>query len=77
MVDWDSVERGITFGHCRDLRGVYLSCTACRRWVGVEIAEAVRAFGADTHLGDVAKRLRCSECGQRRGSVTAWAHSPR
>ena len=78
MVQWDSKERGVRLDECRGVRGVYLGCTPCHRSVGVELAEAMRVFGADTFLGDIARRLKCTECGERKGYVMVWANtSPR
>lgn len=76
MVSWDSKERGIRLADCCTVRGVYLGCSACNRHVGVEITEAVRAFGDRIYLRDLAQRLRCSDCGARKGYVMTWAHPP-
>jgi hypothetical protein len=73
MVDWNSKERGVRIGESQGLRGIYLGCNACNRWVGVEMKEALRAFGADTYARDLARRLKCNVCGERQGYVMAWA----
>jgi hypothetical protein len=75
MVEWDSKERGVPLGANQGLRGYYIGCSACRRWITIEFAIALRRFGASTYTGDLAQRLRCNECGARRGYVMAWAAS--
>jgi hypothetical protein len=76
MVDWDSNERGIRIGDSRS-RGLILSCYGCQHSVRVEQGEAVRVFGGLTFVGDLARALRCSKCGARKGSVMVWAHEPK
>lgn len=75
MVDWDSKERGVPIGASQGLRGYILGCNLCHRWIHVEWAEAMRRFGPDTYSRDLARRLRCKQCGQRKGYVMAWADS--
>lgn len=75
MVQWDSRERGVRLGDSEGLHGIYLGCTPCNRWVGVAIEEAIEQFGAETYMRDLAQRLRCKECGERKGYVQVWARS--
>lgn len=76
MVDWNSKERGVPIGASSPLRGYLLGCSVCRRWICVEWAEAMRRFGPEIYTRDLARRLRCNECGQRRGYVMAWSPGP-
>jgi hypothetical protein len=75
MVDWDSKERGVRLSDNPGMHGIYIGCTPCVRSVALEMAEAHRLFGAEAHTRDIARRLRCTECGQRRGYVMMWATS--
>lgn len=74
MVDWDSRERGIPIG-ASEVRGWLLGCSVCRRWITIELADAVRRFGPETYTRDLARRLRCNECGERKGYVMAWSET--
>lgn len=46
--------------------GYYLriSCPGCQRSLAVTFAAAAARFGADVGMLDLARRLRCRECGR-------------
>ena len=73
MVEWDSKERGVRIGESRT-RGIYVGCTACRHYVEMEMADALALFG-NAHSRDVARRVRCTQCGARKGYVMAWSET--
>lgn len=73
VVEWDSKERGVRIGDS-DVRGIYVGCTCCRHYVTLEMADALALFG-NAHARDVAKRLRCTQCAERKGYVMAWAET--
>lgn len=50
-----------------------LSCTACGHARSAEPRTLGRLCGWDALLKDVARRLRCSKCGAKGGSLTALA----
>ncbi|HRK62955.1 MAG TPA: hypothetical protein PLN53_01085 [Terricaulis sp.] len=74
MVDWDSKERGIRIGDSQGVRGIVIGCKSCQRWACIEMQEALRAFG-NLYARDLARRLKCSKCGERKGYVMVWAHT--
>jgi hypothetical protein len=74
-MDWNSKERGARLCEYQGIRGFYLGCTPCNRWIEIELEEAVELFGAETYLRDAAGRIRCNLCGERKGYIMAWAET--
>jgi hypothetical protein len=73
MVSWNSKERGVKIGASQGMRGLILGCEPCHRWIRVEMADAIARFGSQSYSRDLARRLKCEKCGQRKGYVMAWA----
>jgi DNA-directed RNA polymerase subunit RPC12/RpoP len=65
MVAWDCKQPGVRLGEMDSLSGLTVRCLACRRHETIEKAEALRLWGVRTRLREVARDLRCKECGSR------------
>ena len=74
-MDYDSKERGYRITETDGVLGLYLSCLACRRTVVMVWADVVNTWGVGTWTRDIARSLKCTACGQRRGSIMAWSDS--
>lgn len=75
MVDWNSKERGYQIEAESGTEGLYLSCLACRRTVRMRWRDVVATWGAGAWTRDIARSLKCSQCGERQGSLMAWVDS--
>lgn len=73
MVDYNSKERGIRIGDSR-VRGIVVGCLHCQHHARMELADALATFG-NAYARDVAQRLRCTRCNERKGYVQAWAET--
>jgi hypothetical protein len=76
MVDWDSKERGYPITGAELTRGCYLRCTACTHGVAWTWEEIWQRWPAGTYTRDIARALKCSQCGARKGALMAWAWTP-
>lgn len=76
MVDWDDGERGGVLRETNTIRGVVFHCLACQHHVGKEWFELILIGAVDIHTRDLARLLRCTQCGARKGSVRTWAWGP-
>lgn len=76
MVDWDDRERGMRVGDGSPNKGLVFGCTVCRRYVGRRWPELAPLSIAHLYARDLARRLRCSRCGERKGYVMTWAWGP-
>lgn len=56
----------VKFGQLGRLSGLYFGCTGCARGRLFTAVELVRLYGAEGRVGDLAKRLACKFCKQRR-----------
>ena len=75
MVDWDSKDRGYAISGDELTDGLYLECLACRRSVIMLWADVVKTWGVGTYTRDIARSLKCSTCGARRGAVLLYTDS--
>ncbi len=76
MVEWDARDRGIELGDGSTTRGLVLHCLECQHHVCWAWAEVFRFATPSDHGRDVARRLRCTQCGERKGAVMCWADTP-
>ena len=77
ILDYDSKERGYQITEATGILGLYLSCNACKHTVAMLWADVVKTWGVGTWTRDIARSLKCSVCGARRGSIMAWSdHRP-
>lgn len=68
-----SVQNAIELG----AEGVLVRCRACQRRRRIEPKTALRLFGADTLIADIAQKLRC-KCGAKNAhAVAAWKERSR
>jgi hypothetical protein len=74
-MDYDSKERGYRIDESDGVFGLYLSCCACKHTVVMVWADVVRTWGVGTWTRDIARSLKCTACGARKGSIMAWADS--
>ncbi len=75
MVDWDSKERGVQLGDGSPTRGLSLHCQQCQHFVHWEWARVFQFATPDAYGRDFARRLRCLNCGARKGGIMAWAET--
>ena len=75
MVSWNSQERGARIGDSPGLLGLYIACEACHHTARIRQAKAVETWGAGARAGDIARRLKCTKCGAKRGNITAISDS--
>jgi putative SOS response-associated peptidase YedK len=68
MVWYNDKLRGIRLGHDTSL-GLSVSCTKCSRTTYIRLDVALRLWGERTHARDVARDLRCGQCGARAASI--------
>lgn len=76
-MDWNSKERGYQIGTEHGTEGLYLSCLACKRTVRMRWVDVIATWGVDAWTRDIARSLKCSACGERKGSIMAWVDSRR
>jgi hypothetical protein len=53
---------------------VFISAVAIAGWIPIQHRLAQRRFGP-TYTRNLANRLRCNECGARKGYVMIWAQT--
>lgn len=75
VVDWNSKERGYQIGTEHGTEGCYLSCLACKRTVRMRWDDIVKTWGVGVWTRDIARSLKCSQCGERQGSLMVWVDS--
>lgn len=75
MVDWDSKERGYAITGDEGTDGIYLCCSACKRTVIMLWPDVLKTWGVGAYTRDIARSLKCSQCGARRGYILAYADS--
>src|SRR5262245_54431965 len=68
MVWWNDRHRGIRMGHDISL-GLSVSCTRCQHVARIRLDVALRLWGERTFARDIARDLRCSNCGVRQACV--------
>lgn len=76
VVDWDDKERGIRVGDGSPNKGLILGCCSCAHYVCRTWGELSPFSVAHLFARDLARRLRCSHCGERKGYVRVWAWGP-
>jgi hypothetical protein len=69
MVAWNERVPACRLGDGDAPHGYCLSCLACGRAVLVRHTVAIELWGAAATARDVARSLRCSRCGARRGHL--------
>lgn len=74
-MEWDSKERGYAITENEQTDGLYLGCGVCSHSVRMRWADVLATWGAGTFTRDIARSLKCSACGERRGYIMAWADS--
>jgi hypothetical protein len=74
-MDYDSKERGYPIPQTNGILGLYLSCRACKHTVVMLWADVVKTWGVGTWTRDIARSLKCTVCGERKGSIMAWSDS--
>lgn len=76
MVDWDSKERGIALMDGMTAPyGLYLSCGACKHSVLMVWADVLKRWPLGTYSRDMARSLKCSQCGERQGCIMVAART--
>lgn len=68
MVWYNDKSRGVRLGHDTSL-GLSVSCTKCQHVAYIRLDVALRLWGERTHARDIARDLRCSQCGARAASI--------
>lgn len=74
-MDWNTKERGYQIGPPYGTEGCYLSCLACKRTVRMRWADIEKTWGVGAWTRDIARSLKCSQCGECQGSLMAWVDS--
>lgn len=74
-MDYSSKERGFQITATSGVSGLYLSCLACKHTVVMLWDDVVKTWGVGTWTRDIARSLKCSNCGERKGSIMAWSDS--
>lgn len=76
MVDWDGKERGVRVGDGSPNKGLIFGCTVCKHRVSRTWTELAPLSIAHVFARDLARRLRCTCCGERKGYVMTLAWGP-
>lgn len=74
-MDYDSKERGFPISADNRAEGLFLGCLACRRIVCMRWADVLKTWGVGTYTRDIARSLKCSGCGARKGYIHVWVDS--
>lgn len=72
-MDYDSKEPGYQITETNGVLGLYLSCLACKRTLVMLWADVVKTWGVGTWTRDIARSLKCTSCGEQKGSIMAWS----
>lgn len=74
-MNWDDKECGYPIDGNEQVEGIYLMCLACSHTVGMRWPDVVKTWGVGTYTRDIARSLKCLDCGERKGSIMTWSAS--
>jgi C4-type Zn-finger protein len=74
-VNWDDKDRGFPIDDKHQVEGIYLTCLACGHTVRMRWPDVLKTWGVGTYTRDIARSLRCTECGERKGNIMTYSDS--